>query len=113
MKILDVNTRKPLNPGDFGYDISEAVSVAIQMPKVWKLDDYTWYIAYTYEDACNEARQYDATVNLQPDKPLATAEMNELIFIRDDGYEVTFMDEYRRHLCEGTEFPALFASELV
>lgn len=34
MKMHDVNTLKPLNPGEPGYDIADAASVAVELPRV-------------------------------------------------------------------------------
>ncbi len=115
MKILDVSTHNPLNPGDFGYDLTDAVSVAVQMPKVWKLDDYTWFMGHSISECIGEAvrLEYDLDTNeAYESQPLSTSEMNELKFIRDDGSETTFMSEYKRLIGEGT-FCCLFASELI
>lgn len=122
MRFLDASTLLPLKPTDFGYDISEAVSVAVQMPQVWKIDDYTWFMGHELADVFKEAAEMGHQPDIhearrawcmigEPDA-LTSAEMNELDFINDDGSTVKFMDEYKRLLREGT-FCCMFASELI
>lgn len=81
--------------------------------KVFRLNDYEWWAARSLEEARSD---YTETTGLSGedafDHPtqLSDEEMDQFIFIGDDGTKVSFRQHLSNSIARGNQFPGPFAT---